>query len=169
MKYRLAFLFNERDRLRALFRSLEQSWGGRPLRPVALDLTNEIFTGWSELLAEFADMFLDDGEVDRESADELCRMARWLDRRCRELRPPEPPSPEALDAAEELRRRISDLRAAAECVYSPALEKQFLSLAEYGEQVSDEFATGLRSDQVKEYLKWFSDQTRVLLAAEAEE
>jgi hypothetical protein len=169
MKQRITFLFHERDRLVARFRSLEQSWSTLPVRPVALDSTREIFFGWSELVSEFADMYLDDGEVDQESADELCRLARWLDCRCRALRPPESPSPAALDAAEELRRRVSDLRAAAGGVYSPLLQRTFISLADYGEQVSSEIAAGFRADQIDEYLQWFVDQTQVLLDAEAEE
>lgn len=169
MQQNIAFLFHERDRLRAWFRSLEQSWGRLPLRPVALDATHEIFNGWADLVSDFADAFLDDGEIEQESVDELFRLGRWLDARCRDLLPPDPPSPEALDAAEELRRRIVDLRAAAGGVYAPALEKLFLSLADYGELVSHEFETGLRSDQIDEYLEWFSDQTRALLAAEAKE
>jgi hypothetical protein len=169
VKRRISFLFHERDRIRECFRSLEQSWESLPLRPAALDLTLEIFSDWSDLVSVFADMLLDDGEIEQESADELCLRSRWLDSRCRELRPPGPPIPEALDAAEELRRRIADLRAAAGGVYAPALEKLFHSLADYGEQVSIEFATGLRSEQIDEYMEWFSEQTRALLAAEAAE
>ena len=166
---RIAFLFRERDRLGGRFHTLEQTLGTLPLRPVALDATLEIFNGWAELVSVFADMFLDDGELDQESADELCRLCRWLDSRCREFRPPGPPSVGVLDAAEELRRRIADLRSAAGGVYAPALEKLFLSLADYGEQVSREFDAGLRCDQIDEYLEWFSDQTRALLDAEAAE
>lgn len=165
----ISFLFHERDRLQTCFKSLEQSWSDLPLRPMALDSTLEIFAGWSELLSEFADTYLDDGEFDQESAAELCRLARWLDRRCREFRPPGPPGPEALDAAEELRRRVADLRAAAGGVYSPLLQRTFISLADYGEQVSYEFAAGFRADQIDEYLRWFVDQTQALLDAEAEE